>query len=93
MRKQMAVLVMFFALTLVPGCLYAKELGPAYTYSELLQLIGNAGSGDTILVSGMIQADETVPLITREDIAICSAPGQKAVISGMGSQQEVNYIP
>ena len=79
----MAVLVMFFALTLVPGCLYAKELGPAYTYSELLQLIGNAGRGDTILVSGMIQADETVPLITREDIAICSAPGQKAVISGM----------
>ena len=39
MKKQMAVLVMFFALTLVPGCLYAKELGPAYTYSELLQLI------------------------------------------------------
>ena len=83
MKKQMAVLVMFFALTLVPGCLYAKELGPAYTYSELLQLIEEAGSGDTVLVSGMIQADETVPLITTEDVAICSAPNQKAVISGM----------
>ena len=83
MKKRLIMLWVIFTLVFVPRHLYAQQLGPAYNYSDLLYLVNMARQGDTILVSGRIQADETIPLISRENVSIRSVPEQKAIISGV----------
>lgn len=80
-RQLLAVLMAF--LLLFPSCGFAQRLGPVETYADLVLLADQAEEGDTVLVSGRLQADETNPLTSQATVNITSATGQHAVVAGL----------
>lgn len=73
----------FILLTLPAASGFAAVLGPASSYDELRSLIAAAQDGDTILVSGVLSAQDGQPLSTVGNIRITSDGKEDAVIRGL----------
>ena len=70
-------------LFLIPGFASAQSLGPVNTYEELIYFSQVAASGDTVLVSGRIDADPSYPLISSNDLIITSGANPPAILSDL----------
>ena len=70
-------------LLLLPNPVMSQNLGPVRSYMDLVQATDLAEEGDTVLVYGKVQADETSPLTSSSHIHITSAPEQEASVAGL----------
>ncbi|MBR5560693.1 MAG: hypothetical protein IKU73_04695 [Clostridia bacterium] len=84
MRTRLWALALSFILLILPAASsFAATLGPAATYDELRKLLASANEGDVVLVSGVISADNKLPLSTQANIRLSSADSESAAIHGL----------
>lgn len=84
MRTRLWALALSFILLILPAAsACAAALGPATTYAELRELLASANQGDVILVSGVISANNRIPLSTQASVRLSSADGESAAIHGL----------
>lgn len=79
---QIVTLSLAFILLHLPFA-FAATLGPAETFEDLCAMIDEASSGDTLLISGEIDANEDFPLTTHSPLRITSQYGEIASLKNL----------